>query len=188
MKKFLAIAATGATLALTSGAASASTCDGNPLSSTVCQMKAGGLNDYDPSVAYLFTYTILSGGASSVSYNFDFGNPADTNTTANVQVNGSSLTDGQMAWYEFGTTHLASSIVDLTTTLSQPLALSVLGGSKYTLKVWWGNALIPTSSAPPQITGSVVSAVPLPATGIMLLGSLGALGVAKRRKKKVANA
>lgn len=189
MKKYLAIAATGAALALTSSAASAATtCDGNPLSATVCQMSAGGTSVYDPSIAYLFSYTILSSGSGNVSYNFDFSNPADTNTTANVQVNGSSLTDGQMAWYETGSNTLASSIVDLTTTLSPPLALAVLGGSQYTLKVWWGNAIIPANSAPPQIVGSVISAVPLPATGIMLLGGLGALGVAKRRKKKAANA
>lgn len=195
MKKFLAIAATGAALAISAGAASAATCP------------TGDCGLYTSSDSQILTtsnavqFALYGIGGGDFEYRGQFDNQATLPATLDVtvlayqQTNLASINNLTISAYtDAGYTNFLGSAA-ITDDHGYP-AIALTGSD-----VVYSGINLPTGPIYLQVNGFAnlsgdlrpsvqftIAAVPLPATGIMLLGSLGALGVAKRRKKKAANA
>jgi hypothetical protein len=119
-----------------------------------------------------------------VTYSFDFlpattGNAVLTASFAFVQFSG-ALSGAFLQWSD-GVTTITENLVSGTGILSRAVPLA-LGGPKQTLTIGFNN---PTGETlvlgVVDVTPGAVSAIPLPASGLLLLAGLGAVVLLRRR-------
>lgn len=124
---------------------------------------------------YEFTFSPVAGGANAVL----------RATFSYVQLSG-SLTGGYITWGN-GITSLTQALVAGTTgTLNAFIPLSAAGPNQTLTLGFTGQSGTTIIGGGVTVTADDVSAIPLPASGLLLLAGLGAVGLIRRRAAKLA--
>lgn len=125
---------------------------------------------------------VFENGEAGGTYCFDLVNSSDTDAVVTVAV--ASVNQSGSLWGFLDGVSIAGVV---TETIAQGedwaenFKFAIAAGSSVIFDWTFGEAYA-TGNAKPDIDFTVVAAVPLPAGGLLLIGALGALGVARRRK------
>lgn len=140
---------------------------------------------------YTFNTTLVTPTSipiGPVAYTFTFGSAAAnailTAGFSYVQLTG-AFTGGYLSWSDGVTTVTQALVAGVQTTLAVPLSAA---GPNQTLTLGFAkqSGIGVLAGAVVVTEDDTVSTVPLPASGILLLAGLGAIGLARRRAAKLA--